>query len=93
MADRAGSWAKTCEEFYINIFIKNIYKIIVSYGGITSRSLPEVVVAMAELRSSHTGLEEVAAAAAGVLHLTFLVQNNRVMQTPFSKSQFKAVGI
>ena len=54
---------------------------------------------MAELRSSHTGLEEevaaaaAVAAAAGVSYLTFLVQKNRVMHTQFSKDKFKAVGI
>ena len=57
---------------------------------------------MAELRSSHTGLEEevvaaaaaaAAGAAAGVSYLTFLVQKKEVMHTQFSKSQIKAVGI
>ena len=38
------------------------------------RSLPEVVVTMAELRSSHTGLEEEVVAASGILYLTFLIQ-------------------
>ena len=51
--------------------------------------------AMAELRNSHTGLEEeAAAAAAGVSYLTFLAQKKTiVMHAPFSKDKFKSVGI